>query len=350
MLQFNQYLNYAALNGLYYSQLYKLFAPASQGCGLIFTLHQVNNLPIEDFSPNSILKITPEFLEESIKTVLSKGYEIISLSEMKERLVNGPTNPRFAVFTFDDGYKDNRDVALKVFEKYNVPLTIYIVSEYSSHQGQLWWFVLEEVIKTQHNIKDPFTNGLNHPTSTTKQKYEVFDKLYWKMRPMDPEQLQETIRKFAKDHAYDILALTKKLIMGWDELRALNQHPLVTLGTHTKHHHAISRLNKENAINEMRDGAKRMEAELKEVPKHFSFPYGDPTSAAFRDFNLASELGFETAVTTRKGVLFEGHKHHLTALPRVSLNGEYQKRRYLETFISGLPFLIKNNFKRLNVS
>jgi peptidoglycan/xylan/chitin deacetylase (PgdA/CDA1 family) len=56
---------------------------------------------------------------------------------------------------------------------------------------------------------------------------------------------------------------------------------------------------------------------------HLSYPYGDAGSAGPREFAIAAELGFKTAVTTRPGVLFRSHAGHLTALPRISLNGEY---------------------------
>ena len=46
-------------------------------------------------------------------------------------------------------------------------------------------------------------------------------------------------------------------------------------------------------------------------PAHFSFPVGDPTAAGPREFAIAAELGFRTAVTTRPGVLFPDHREHL---------------------------------------
>ena len=59
-------------------------------------------------------------------------------------------------------------------------------------------------------------------------------------------------------------------------------------------------------------------------PKHLAYPVGDPGSAGVREFALAREAGFATAVTTRPGHLFAGHAAHLTALPRVSVNGLHQ--------------------------
>ena len=54
----------------------------------------------------------------------------------------------------------------------------------------------------------------------------------------------------------------------------------------------------------MGGSADRIERELGVRPIHFSYPYGDPGSAGRRDFALARQVGFKTAVTTGKGMLF----------------------------------------------
>jgi peptidoglycan/xylan/chitin deacetylase (PgdA/CDA1 family) len=81
-------------------------------------------------------------------------------------------------------------------------------------------------------------------------------------------------------------------------------------------------------------------------PAHLSYPYGDAGSAGAREFAIAAELGFKTAVTTRPGVLFRSHAKHLTALPRISLNGEYQQLRYVRVLLSGSATAIWNGFRR----
>jgi hypothetical protein len=40
----------------------------------------------------------------------------------------------------------------------------------------------------------------------------------------------------------------------------------------------------------------------------------------------------------------------MTALPRVSLNGSYQKVRYAEVLRSGVPFALRSCFSRLDVA
>ena len=93
-----------------------------------------------------------------------------------------------------------------------------------------------------------------------------------------------------------------------------------------------------------------LEAALGRRPQHLAYPVGDPTSAGAREFRIAAELGFKTALTTRPGVLFRGHRDHLTALPRISVNGEYQQPRYLKVLMSGAATAMWNGFRRINAA
>jgi len=55
---------------------------------------------------------------------------------------------------------------------------------------------------------------------------------------------------------------------------------------------------------------------------HFAYPYGAPTTAGPREFAIARELGFKSAVTTRPGMIFAEHREHLHALPRLSMSAQ----------------------------
>jgi peptidoglycan/xylan/chitin deacetylase (PgdA/CDA1 family) len=77
---------------------------------------------------------------------------------------------------------------------------------------------------------------------------------------------------------------------------------------------------------------------------------GDPTSAGLREFRIAQELGFKTAVTTRPGVVFAQHRDHLMALPRLSVNGDYQRMRYLRVLMSGAATAMWNGFRPVNAT
>ena len=103
----------------------------------------------------------------------------------------------------------------------------------------------------------------------------------------------------------------------------------------------------ENAVRAEMDLSRLViEAALGLRPAHLSYPYGDPGSAGPREFAMAAALGFKTAVTTRPGVIFRAHAKRLLALPRVSLNGEYQQLRYVRVLLSGAATAMWNGFRR----
>ena len=131
-------------------------------------------------------------------------------------------------------------------------------------------------------------------------------------------------------------------MMNWDEIRRLAADPLVTIGAHTRRHFALAKLTLAEARAEIEESVRRIEREIGKPCRHFSYPYGDEASAGQREFDLAKELGLKTGVTTRKGLIHPRHAGELTALPRVSLNGDYQKPRYVKVLLSGAPFALFN--------
>jgi len=64
----------------------------------------------------------------------------------------------------------------------------------------------------------------------------------------------------------------------------------------------------------------------------------------------AAELGFASGTTTRPGVLFPEHGEHMTALPRISVNGDFQRFRHLDVLLSGAPTAVLNRFKRVDAA
>ncbi len=342
----------AAMSGLYHSKAHRLLAPFTQGTGLVFTLHQVRPEGEErPFAPNRILEVTPEFLDSVLDQVEEAGLDVVSLDEAARRLTEG-TDRRFVVFTFDDGYRDNLEHAYPLFKKRNLPMTIYVPTDYPDGKGELWWLALEQIVaRADHGIELCRNRELwQLPTGTAAEKQRSFEQIYWWLRSLDEARQRQIVRILADRYDIDMAKDCRDLIMTWDEIRSLAADPLVTIGAHTKGHYAIAKLTEESALEEMAGSADRIEDEIGARPQHFSFPYGDPGSAGRRDFALAQELGFKTAVTTRKGMLFPAHAEHLDALPRVSLNGEYQSLAYTALYLSGAPFALWNKFQQVSAA
>jgi peptidoglycan/xylan/chitin deacetylase (PgdA/CDA1 family) len=114
----------------------------------------------------------------------------------------------------------------------------------------------------------------------------------------------------------------------------------VTIGAHTIGHYALAKLPSSRARAEMRNGARVLEAATGHTPRHFAFPYGSRKTAGQREYELAAELGFRTAVTTVPGVIKAADARTPTAWPRVTMDGYFQSLQYLDVCLSGAPYLV----------
>jgi peptidoglycan/xylan/chitin deacetylase (PgdA/CDA1 family) len=329
----------AVLDSLYYSNIYRLLESSYQGIGVIFTLHHV--VKATDTSPfaiNKLLEITPEFLEQTIQQVLMLGYDIISLDQLHQRIVNQQFGRRFVCFTLDDGYVDNYQQAFPIFKKYNVPFTIYVTTGLIDGSALLWWRCLEVIIQ-QTNTIELTMNG--KPVSmlchTLPQKQHVFEKLYWYLRNMPLTAQHALLAELCQQYGISTTELCLKYAMTWDMLKEIANHPLATIGVHTVNHLALGKLPEQQALDEMRLCQTRLQQELNIAANHFCYPYGDAASASEREFALVKSLGFKTATTTRKQVLTPDNIKQLDALPRIPLNGHYQRQRYIRVLLSGVP-------------
>ena len=319
----------------------------ARGRGLILTFHHVRPARDDAFQPNALLAITPEHLDLTLRIVREQGFEIVPLDEVPGRLEAAPESAPFCVLTFDDGYRDNRDHALPVLREHGVPWTLFVTADYASGHGRLWWLELEEVIRQRNELT---FDGELLPARTPDEKQAAFARVYAALRAGPEDVLRDTIAGWCAEIGLDVTALVRDACMTWDELADLSRDESITIGAHTLTHPMLAKHDEGRAWLEIEGGRAAIAEKLGLEPRHISYPVGDPTSAGPRDFRLAGQAGYMTAVTTRPGHLFPEHADHLMALPRVSVNGLFQSEAAIRSLLSGVPFLLWNRGRRLNVS
>jgi peptidoglycan/xylan/chitin deacetylase (PgdA/CDA1 family) len=340
----------AGVSLLHATQLFRLAPLIARPRGIVFMLHRVRPRIAAEFAPNNHLEVSPGFLDQAIEGVVRAGFDLVDLDEAARRIGTGSCRP-FAAFTLDDGYRDNAARAAPIFRRHNCPYTIFVPSEFAEGRGELWWLVLEQAIAAADRIATEI--GGEHfalACGTASEKSQAFKTLYVPLRRVGEAEQRRAIRQLAAAAGIDMAALCRGNMMDWAELRDLAADPLCTIGAHGIGHYALAKLPPGEALAELRVGADRLAEALGRRPKHFAYPYGDPGSAGPRDFALARQAGFLTAVTTRPGIVYGGHAEHLTALPRVSLTEAYPVPRYADVFPSGAPFLLYNCGQALDVA
>lgn len=299
---------------------------------------------------NAGLEVTPEYLENTILFLRENNYEIVSLTRAAQILNGRNENKKFAVFTFDDGYVDNYQYAYPIFKKHKAPFSIYVTTHLPDGEAILWWYLLEDLILRENQIK--FTlNGKEYNYSCTSVwekdwAYHVVHKL---ILNGPANKLDARIRQVFANYDINFNKKTRELSLTWEQIREMSKDPLVEIGAHTIHHHALNKLPESVAQKEIEGSRDKIEFEIGKKVEHFSYPFGTRNEADEREYRIAKKCGFKTSTTTIPANIFSEHKNLLERLPRIAVN---QKRDngnidYLKLWLTGAIPCIINKFKRV---
>jgi peptidoglycan/xylan/chitin deacetylase (PgdA/CDA1 family) len=74
----------------------------------------------------SRLVVPPAQFRSQVEMLLDAGFQFITLAELARLGAGGPPPAGFAALTFDDGMRNNHEVALPILNEYAVPATVYV--------------------------------------------------------------------------------------------------------------------------------------------------------------------------------------------------------------------------------
>ncbi len=294
------------------------------------------------------LEITPEHLEKTINFFIKKDYCFLSIDQLYENFRKGIIpDKKFVVFTFDDGYRDNLEIAYPIFKKYGIPFTVYITTGLPNKTAILWWYILEDMLLNINAVQFTWNEKkyfYNSRTSDEKEKaFETIQAFIHQNFSIN--NYLELFRAVFKDFQPDLTLNSSMLGMNWDEIRRLNEDPLVTIGAHTVNHFNLAKLPDDVLKSEILESKIVLEKQLGQPIKHFAYPYGKLHHASEREFECANDLGFNTATTTNIGNIFKENGKMLCSLPRININ-RVTNEPVLKMQTSGLLPLIINKGKK----
>jgi peptidoglycan/xylan/chitin deacetylase (PgdA/CDA1 family) len=254
-------------------------------------------------------------LEAAIALFLGRGYTFVSLDELCAELGKPRSRgaPRLAAVTFDDGYRDNHDVAYPLLSSLGIPFAIYVATSFPDRAHVPWWYLLEDQLlgsstfAIEHQGR-AFEWRLDGPAAR-RAAFSGAEALFMALSPRDVRALAErTFGEGRVEQSLDSLFLT------WEMIRAMDASGRVTIGAHTVDHVALPGLPIAEARAQIEASKLRLETQLGRSVRHFSYPFG---AVGPRERDLVREAGFTSATTTCVANVFPEHANHLLTLPRV---------------------------------
>lgn len=291
---------YSAVVALLCAQRCGLLRPASHNSALIFMMHRMEDLT------HGIRGHSPEFLRATLSYMRREGYNLISLEEIIRRLQNNEVLPRKSVaFTIDDGFLDQATVAAPIFNEFDCPVTIFLITGFLD--GLLWpW---------DDRVNYAFTkskrNSLSVRLGTMDLQYDLSTPALRRTAARDFRARAKLISEDAMIQGLTQLAIATDvelpaapsspyMPMTWGMAREL-ENKGVTFGPHTVSHRILSRMTPERARYEIVESWRRLKDELSNPLPLFAYPTGRRIDFTMRDINILHEVGFLGAVTAEPG-------------------------------------------------
>lgn len=211
---------------------------------------------------------------------------------------------RAVVVTFDDGYRDNFQIAAPILKRFGIPGAFYVMVDSVDRSKAPWFCRLRHTFFTARNrsSRDRATGMVRHLTDASARDaaFLIAADLCAKSNPMAREEL---VRDAENSLEPEPFPAESDLMMNWDEARALVKSGHI-VGSHSMTHPNLAHVSTDDMRCELTDSKHKLEKELGETVRHFSYP----NPALHPQWNettlrVTQELGYSTAVTTTGGVV-----------------------------------------------
>lgn len=273
--------------------LLRLFAAHPRWNGvLVLNYHRIGD-PAASLVDRGVFSATAD--EFDAQVALLKTESDIVLPGDIAGLVSRPG--RHVLLTFDDGYRDNYDLAFPILRAHGVEATFFLCTGFLDTRQIAWWDEIAWLIRTSPRAEITLvpwrTSPLALPPGGRDAAIRSVLALYKSLPAGDTVALLETVRACSGSDAPDP-GRASDLWMTWDMAREMAAAGM-EIGGHTVTHPVLTRLPEDAQQAEIDGGQERFLAELGRTARAFAYPVGSRDAFDATTKAAVARAGFDTA-------------------------------------------------------
>ena len=274
----------------------------------VLTYHRVAHPDAAEMLDQGVVDVTPEQLERQLAFV-RRWFQVVSLNDLLDHTRGRKSLPRNPVLvTFDDGYRDNHDVALPILLRYGVRATFFIATDYVERRRLFWWDRMAHVLMRSprrrlgleypERIELPLHDVVARRASIRRVQRVVKDRPGLELgRFLDD---LETASGVALSEATE-RQMANELVMTWSQVVALRRAGM-DVQSHTCSHRVLQTLAPLELVHELRDSRKKLEDVLGERVSAISYPVGKSLETAPHVKRAVRDAGYELGFSNANGL------------------------------------------------
>jgi peptidoglycan/xylan/chitin deacetylase (PgdA/CDA1 family) len=243
---------------------------------------------------------TPEGFDRQLRW-LKAHLDVISPADLPHvlRVKRG----RHVVLTFDDGYEDNYTAAYPILRAHRLQATFFVATGFIDEPRLPWWDEIAWMVRRSERRSVALPAYMPAPISFDEPDragaVRALLWTYYRLPTAGTGQFLDALGEATGSGRYGARSV-ERVWMTWDMLREMRAGGM-TIGGHTVNHPILSRMPREEQWKEISGCGRRLEEELGDPMRIFSYPAGQRDSFNSDTRECLREAGVQTAFTYSGG-------------------------------------------------
>ena len=255
----------------------------------------------------------PERAFEQLARFLAQNWHVVPLKEVVDRLeANKPFSPRTVVITFDDGYRDNYDLAAPVLKRHGLVATFFVTTRFIDlpHRAPWWDELAEGMERFSGESLALRMNGTVEwfPMRRRWQRLHALESIMEQMKGFSNSEFllkMDQLRLQLGTSPEQEKRPEKRLMMNWKEVRELVQNRF-EVECHTRSHPILANLAAREWSGELFWPRLRLERKLGKSVRFLAYPNGRSVDVTPELISKLRKYGYRAAVTSVGGSVYPG--------------------------------------------
>lgn len=271
---------------------------------VVLTYHRIAEPGASNPYYDPVVSATPEGFRAQMEMVRER-FQVVGPEDLIES--GGSDRRPRAVVTFDDGYRDNHDVALPILQELGIPAAFFLPTDFLERPRLPWWDHVAYAVKSTSRARFAVERtpedatpiaiepGVDRPKALMTLIRAVLDGQVpdegWFLGRLEERAEVEV----------DSRRLGRGLFLSWEHLAKLADlgH---AIGSHSHRHVPLGTLDDRTLRRDLALSRTILEAALKRPVRTIAYPYGWPGAVDDRTYRLAADAGYRAGFTAIEGI------------------------------------------------
>jgi peptidoglycan/xylan/chitin deacetylase (PgdA/CDA1 family) len=296
---------------------------------LVLNYHRIGDASRTPFDAGVFSATAAEFDQQL--AWLQRNADVVGLPDLQD--VFRSPNRRAVLLTFDDGYRDNYELALPLLQKHRLPAAFFITTGFIDDRTIAWWDEIAWMVKSAGHHRLPsrpeFAN-LDVSQWAAGKSDDVIRRVLAAYKSLPTAQASELLEELAEATGSGRCPRDDESTpwMNWGMIQEMHAAGHAIAG-HTVTHPLLSRCSEEQQREEISNSKRRIEETLRAPIQGFSYPVGIPGSYTDVTARLVREAGYQWAFSFQGGYVdFSRSIPDAFRLPRVAMEAGLSSPRF----------------------